>query len=826
MRTATRWGLFSVMAAIVVVSARADIHYVAQAGQTPSGTYTSWETAASNIQDAVTAAVAGDVVMVSNGVYETGGTLVSGCTITNRVYINKDITVRSADNDPAGTIIKGAKDPVSGGNGPAVVRPVYMTAGSLVGFTVSDGATASNTATFLQTPSYVGGGVYCSSTTPSLSNCVIVGNQSQCNGGGVFQGNMNACRIIGNSTVGWDGHGGGGAYGGILFNSTVASNSVVLVAGHYGGGVQNSVVSNCTIVSNQAGDGGGTSGGTVYNSLIAGNHAARLGGGSLLGNFYNCTIVGNRADSSMGGVGSSLTQMHLINCIVYNNDAPTHVNWSRNSTAYIHLTNSCAAPAPDAGWLAGDGNTAADPQFRFSGSGFGTNLVQGNYRLSLYSPCLNTGTNRDWMTVDLDGNPRILDGIVDMGAYEGGLSTTHYVAQAGQTPAGTYTSWETAASNIQDAVTVAVAGDVVMVSNGVYETGGTLVSGCTITNRVYINKNITVRSADNDPAGTIIKGAKDPVSGGNGPAVVRPVYMTAGSLVGFTVSGGATASNTATISQSPNYVGGGVYCSSTTPALSNCVIIGNQSQCNGGGVFQGNMNACRIIGNSTVGWDGHGGGGACGGILLNSTVVSNSVVLVPGHYGGGTQNSVVSNCTITCNQAGDGGGTSGGTVYNSLIAGNHAARNGGGVYLGTLYNCTIAGNWGDSQIGGVGRGNGTVSLINCIVYFNNCGGGTYPNLNTVDASTYITNTCTPGVALSNGNIAADPVFVGNGTGYGFSLEFGDYRLRGNSPCVDAGMYQVWMTGSVDLDGKKRIRDAAVDLGAYEYFRRGTLIGIR
>ena len=31
--------------------AAADTHYVAQGGQTPSGTYTSWATAASNIQD-------------------------------------------------------------------------------------------------------------------------------------------------------------------------------------------------------------------------------------------------------------------------------------------------------------------------------------------------------------------------------------------------------------------------------------------------------------------------------------------------------------------------------------------------------------------------------------------------------------------------------------------------------------------------------------------------------------------------------------------------------------------------------------------------------
>jgi hypothetical protein len=36
------------------------------------------------------------------------------------------------------------------------------------------------------------------------------------------------------------------------------------------------------------------------------------------------------------------------------------------------------------------------------------------------SPCVNTGSNQDWMTnaVDLEGNARILNNIVDMGAYE------------------------------------------------------------------------------------------------------------------------------------------------------------------------------------------------------------------------------------------------------------------------------------------------------------------------------------------------------------------------------------------------------------------------
>ena len=53
-----------------------DTHYVAHGGQTPASNYTSWATAASNIQDAVDAAGASDTVSVSNGVYDAGG---GGC---------------------------------------------------------------------------------------------------------------------------------------------------------------------------------------------------------------------------------------------------------------------------------------------------------------------------------------------------------------------------------------------------------------------------------------------------------------------------------------------------------------------------------------------------------------------------------------------------------------------------------------------------------------------------------------------------------------------------------------------------------------------------
>src|SRR5258705_7878275 len=54
-------------------SALAGVHYVDVNSTNATPPYTNWTTAATNIQDAVDAAVAGDEVVVTNGIYATGG---------------------------------------------------------------------------------------------------------------------------------------------------------------------------------------------------------------------------------------------------------------------------------------------------------------------------------------------------------------------------------------------------------------------------------------------------------------------------------------------------------------------------------------------------------------------------------------------------------------------------------------------------------------------------------------------------------------------------------------------------------------------------------
>ena len=186
-----------------------------------------------------------------------------------------------------------------------------------------------------------------------------------------------------------------------------------------GGGVfiqYNGSVWNCVIQSNTAtatGWGGGLavdSGGNAYNCLIQGNTAFCGGGVACFydgGVIHNCTIVDNHASSSAGGV-----RLHhggnLYNSVIYFNAAPTNQNVETFDVgSSFFCCDTTPMPVPS-----GPGNITDDPAF-----------VQG-YRVATGSPCVDSGINEGWMVgaTDLDGNARIANGTVDMGAYEYGFA--------------------------------------------------------------------------------------------------------------------------------------------------------------------------------------------------------------------------------------------------------------------------------------------------------------------------------------------------------------------------------------------------------------------
>lgn len=466
-----------------VINSSATVLYVDLNCPTPTPPYTNWIMAATDIQSAIDSSTDGDLILVTNGIYQAGGRTVNGYALTNRVVINKAVTVQSV-NGLSATIIQGYQVPGST-NGDGAVRCVYMTNNAtLIGFTLANGATRTN-GDFQHED--CGGGIWCEPTNNAvICNCFLVGNTAKWDGGGVAYGTfsnstftansagpygygggayastLNYCLLTGNSA-----NYGGGANSGILNNCNLTNNSAWAAGGgvgsagiaatlntcilagntatlgggvaHYstlnnclltgntatgnGGGAYGSTLNNCMIISNWVpsyGYGGGTYQATLNNCTLIGNCAGQLGGGSYYGTLNNCLLTGNYVTSGTGGgsyygtlnnctvtgnsaaVGGGTYFSTLNNCIVYFNTAPQFPNYYRSNLVSYCCTIPYAGP---------NANITNDPAF--------VDFIHGNFRLQSNSPCINSGNNGyAGTTSDLDGNPRIVGGAVDIGAYE------------------------------------------------------------------------------------------------------------------------------------------------------------------------------------------------------------------------------------------------------------------------------------------------------------------------------------------------------------------------------------------------------------------------
>jgi hypothetical protein len=218
------------------------------------------------------------------------------------------------------------------------------------------------------------------------------------------------------------------------------------------------------------------------------------------------------------------------------------------------------------------------------------------------------------------------------------LGTTLYVDVNGANPTPPYTNWSTAAVTIQDAINAANPGDLVLVTNGVYATGGKVMAG-DLTNRVALDKALIVQSV-NGPIVTTIQGTWDPATT-NGPLAVRCAWLTNGAtLSGFTLQNGATRTDGLDVVQQS---GGGTWCSSTNAMVSNCVLTNNQALFGGGGACSGTLNNCLLARNGA-----YYGGGAIYATLNNCTVLHN---FCRSSYsnGGGIYDSTAQNCVLLYN---------------------------------------------------------------------------------------------------------------------------------------------------------------------------------
>lgn len=614
--------------------ARASTNYVNAANLTPAPPYASWLTAATNIQDAIAMTTNGDTVLVTNGVYAFGGAAIIG-TFTNRVALTNAITVESV-NGPWVTTILGAGMT----NGNAAVRCAWLTNGaSLVGFTLMGGATATS-------GDLNGGGVWCASSNAYIQNCVIISNTAGFFGGGVYQGTLSSCLISGNKSSSFVD---GVVYAAVLNNCTIVSNTV--------GVASLLAMTNCIVYYN----------GNNQNYYIGGNansHCCTTPTLAGTGNFTNAPSLfadGVHLANGSPCIGAGVYIGSVTDIFGINFSNPPSVGCAEWRSAPLVATPQIKLTSSPVGFSVGNAAFTGVTPCNFSWLQNGQPLADnGHFSGSQTSNLMAAGVS-----------------LADAGNYQVVVSNAfgavtsapvalivHCVNGSGLNPVAPYTSWATAATNIQDAITASADRDVVLVTNGLYNSGGISLDGL-ITNRVSINKAILLQSV-NGPAATIIQGAWNATST-NGPGAVRCVWITNSAILsGFTICGGATREASASGFASD---GGGVLVTSTNSAICNCILSTNNASDAGGGVY------------------------GAGGILYISPTIINCTFLgnkASQASGGGANNCKLRNCALIGNSASLGGAANGGMLINCTIVSN--SMSGFAVTGATLTNCIVIGN--------------------------------------------------------------------------------------------------------------------------------------
>lgn len=370
------------------------------------------------IQGGIDAAATGDTVLVRDGTYLLSAAL---------DFKGKAITVVS-EHGASSCFLDGQN----------TTRVVYFHSGEgtgsvLSGFTIQNGKASQ------------GGGIYCSSSSPTITYCTIrnntANNSEPSQGGGLYLASsspiISNCIFSGNivsANAIYVAHSyGGGIYvtGGapIIRDSVLTGNSAALGATLHGGtysagggiycessspSITNTIFSqNSASAASNTSLGGGmifsTSVPSIVNCIIDGN-SANLGAGiyfdssSAFSNLINCTIVRNTASTHGGSFYCANTSLKVVNSILWENSPEEVYN---DGTSNPTITYSEVY-----GGYTGTGNIDTYPNF--------VSIAQQDYHLASSSPARNAGNNAapELPSYDKDGSARIIDGTVDMGAYE------------------------------------------------------------------------------------------------------------------------------------------------------------------------------------------------------------------------------------------------------------------------------------------------------------------------------------------------------------------------------------------------------------------------
>ncbi|HTN44823.1 MAG TPA: choice-of-anchor Q domain-containing protein [Flavipsychrobacter sp.] len=228
-----------------------------------------------------------------------------------------------------------------------------------------------------------------------------------------------------------------GALSNILCNNVlVFGTSVINDSAGFGGGMANLgpgnvTVDHCKISGNEAlFYGGGIYTNrcklNVHTSLITGNYSHNDGGGihsdSSTVFIGNSTIANNKAVYNFGGFNhyyaTGAPVATITNSIIWGNNSSIFYNIDTTNNPQLLVNNSIVM-----GQTYNFGTNMIKMTPNFINPIFTTNAPSdgGDYHLSVCSPAINAGVNSNFVSPymsDLDGNTRINQNKIDLGAYE------------------------------------------------------------------------------------------------------------------------------------------------------------------------------------------------------------------------------------------------------------------------------------------------------------------------------------------------------------------------------------------------------------------------
>lgn len=683
-----------------------------------------------------------------------------------------------------------------------------------------------------------GAGIYLSgSGSPAFTGCAISSNDAINEGGAVF--------ITGTGSPSF-------------FDCTMNSNT----ATSNGGAVSNATTGilelTSTIIS---GNTSGSAGGAVYNNnspaaltncLISGNLA--VAGAGIWNSFsdaviINCTIAGNRATTQGGGIADGSSNPTIQNCIVYGNTGVPSSTNSMYDAGSAPVITYCLIE----GLLIGTGSISGDPLFINRVAASAAPTTTGDYHIQPCSPVLNAGENSyipSGITTDIDGNPRINYGFVDMGAYEKQLQLAvpdaNGIVYVDYTKTGNGSSWANAVADLSDALVAARFNSSILqvwVAKGTYHPKYVLgyrslkcylsyrYSTFQLTNNIKLYGGFAPGETDTTTRNFVLN--ETILSGDIGTPddktdncynVLQSGLINVAYINGLTVTRG-----------NDSYAGGGAGLKNTSLSMKVSHCIFSENEATNGGIGSGGGILNEVPGTLYISYSSflsnvsvsQGGGilSETGGRakIDHCTFKDNKSANGAGiHITDNTGFSSVSSCIFSGNESTNLGGAmcshSRIDINNALFSGNKSVM-GGALHLdgppSTITNCTIASNLSTGNGSAIFGGASVATIRNCIIY-----GNDGPLLLFAGAPPAITNSVVQGVPLytGTGNTNSNPLFIGSILASAAPVTAGDYHLQkcAASPAIDAGDNSAIPVGiTTDLDEQVRIVHTNVDMGAYE-----------